>query len=80
LEWRPSVLSVVRNYLLRGNRPTWPRPTTKLIYVIFGCVCAAILAALFYATNPSYMLGAILVGVAANAVLFWALMKTGRPV
>ena len=52
----------------------------RLIYVIFGCVGAAVLAALFYATNPSYMLGAILVSVAANAVLFWSLKKTDRPV
>ena len=28
----------------------------RRICVIFGCICAAILAALFYATNPSYML------------------------
>jgi hypothetical protein len=52
----------------------------RLIYVIFGCICAAILAALFYTTNTSYMLGAILIGAAANAVLFWAVMKTDKPV
>jgi len=48
--------------------------------VNFGCISAAILAALFYATNPPYMLGAILVGAAANTVLFWSLKKTDRPV
>jgi hypothetical protein len=43
--------------------------------IVAACICTAILAALFYATNPSYMLGAILIRATAN-VLFWALVKT----
>ena len=79
LFWNDALFwnGVVTFYLLLGmiccGKIALRGQGTRLQYIIFVCICAAILAALSYATSPPYMLVAILVGSSANAALFWAL-------
>jgi peptidoglycan/LPS O-acetylase OafA/YrhL len=65
----------VRYHLIKSRTRSGLGP--RLYYAAFACVLAAILGALVY-SNPSYMLGALVVGTASAAVLVWAVNKTTR--